>query len=102
MPIAVRGSVHWYDYGPIVGNELSDRHPALIVSNTGLNRRLQVAIALPMSTTTPPDRHLQNYVLIEAAESWASVRQIKSVTQQKLGDKIAQATSADWKKRSKF
>ena len=46
MPHAVRGSVHWYDFGPVIGNELSGRRPALIVSNTKLNRHLSSAIAL--------------------------------------------------------
>ena len=91
MPHAVRGSVHWYDFGPVIGNELSGRRPALIVSNTKLNRHLSSAIALPMSTATPAGRHLQNHVLVGAAESWASVRQIKSVDQRRLGAKMADA-----------
>ena len=95
MPHPVRGSVHRYDFGPIIGNELSGRRPALIVSNTELNHRLSSAIALPMSTTPPAGRHLQNHVFIEAAESWASVRQIKSVDQHRLGAKIADATEPE-------
>ena len=28
MPGALRGNVHWYDYGPVIGAELSDNRPA--------------------------------------------------------------------------
>ena len=95
MPPAIRGSVHWYDFGPLVGNELPGRRPALIISNTDLNRGLPVAIALPMSTSTPSARHLHNHVCIEAAGPWASVRQIKTIDREKLGDKIAEASAIE-------
>ncbi len=98
MPSAARGSVHWYDYGPVVGNELSDVRPALIISSAELNHGLTVAITLPMSSTTPPVRHLRNHVFVESACSWASVRQIKSVDQGRLGDKIGEATSQELEK----
>ena len=91
MPPAVRGSVYWYDFGPVVGNELSSHRPALIISNKELNRRLHVAIAIPMSTTVPPARYLRNHVYIAGSGSWASVRQLKTVDRRKLGDKIAYA-----------
>ena len=98
MPPAIRGSVYWYDFGPLVGNELSGRRPALIISNSDLNRGLPVAIALPMSTSTHSARHLHNHVFIEAAGSWASVRQIKTIDRDKLGDKIAEASTIELEK----
>lgn len=93
MPSAVRGSVHWCDFGPIMGRELSSSRPALIISNTELNRSLSIAITIPMSTTAPPSRHLQNHVFIESADSWASARQIKAVDKRRLGAKIGEATT---------
>lgn len=92
MPSAVRGDVHRYDFGPIVGNELSSYRPALIVSNTEFNRRLSLAIAAPTSTSAPQDRYVMNHVGIESTRSWASARQIKSVEQEKLGAKLGEAT----------
>ena len=44
-----------------------------------------------MSSAAPPGRHLRNHVFIETAESWASVRQIKTIDQSRLGDRIAAA-----------
>ena len=95
MPTPLRGKVHWYDFGPIVGSELSSERPALIISNAALNRTTSVAIAAPLSTTQPPARHLRNHVFIEEAGSWASVRQLKTVNQAELGDELATATPAE-------
>ena len=100
MPTPTRGKVHWYDFGPIVGSELSDERPALIISNSALNHTTTVAIAAPLSTTPPSTRHLRNHVFIEDAASWASVRQIKTVSQQELGDGDRHGNSSRTGKRT--
>ena len=92
MPSAVRGDVRWYDFGPIVGNELSSYRPALIISNAAFNKGTPLAIAVPTSTSAPHDRYVMNHVGIESTGSWASVRQIKSVEKEKLGAKLGEAT----------
>ena len=92
MPSAVRGSVYWCDYDPIVGAELSCHRPALIISHTKLNNDLSAAITFPMSRTTPPVGQVRNHVFVESVRSWASVRQIKSVHQSRLGKEIGEAT----------
>ena len=92
MPAVTRGSVYWCDFGPNVGRELSDSHPALVISNSGLNSNLSTAIVLPMSSTGPADQHLSNHVLIADVNSCASVRQIKSVSEGQLGRKIGDAS----------
>lgn len=95
MPSAVRGDVHWYDFGPVVGNELSSYRPALIISNTEFNKGLSLAIAVPTSTSPPEDRYAMNHVRIESTRSWASVRQIKSVEQERLGARLGEATPGE-------
>ena len=92
MPGALRGNVHWYDYGPVIGAELSDNRPVLVLSNDQINRQLELCITVPMSTAMPDVRFLMNHVRIEEADSWASTRQIKSVQQGLLGDLIARAS----------
>ena len=95
MPTATRGNIFWCDFGPVIGNELSGRRPALVISNTELNHRLSVATVLPMSRTAPSARHLQNHVFIEAANSWASARQAKAIDQTTLGPRFAAAASQE-------
>ena len=95
MPAAVRGSVYWYDFGPIIGRELSETRPALVISNTDLHSNSSAAIVFPMSSAGPEDQHLRNHVLIASVNSWASVRQVKSVIQEQLGDKIGEASPSE-------
>lgn len=94
MPPVVQGSVHWYDYGPIVGNELSGRRPALVISTSRLNHNstIPVVLTLPVSSSEPSPRHLRNPVFVESIGSWASVRQIKSAEKSRLGDKLGDAS----------
>ena len=92
MPGALRGNVHWYDYGPVIGAELSDNRPALVISNDLTNRQLELCITVPMSTAMPDVRSRRHHIRIEEADSWASTRQIKSVHQGLLGDLIARAS----------
>ena len=98
MPPALRGSIHRYDFGPSVGHELSGHRPALIVSNTELNRNLTLAVAMPTSRTPPRESQHNNHTPLEDTGSWASVRQIKSVQQGRLGERIGEATpeELDW------
>ena len=92
MPPAAQGDVHWYDYGPVIGAELSGHRPALIISNDDVNRNLGVAITLPMSTATPAERFRRQHVFISAADSWASGRQVKTAAQNRLGAVIGRAS----------
>ena len=55
MPPARQGDIHWYQFGPVIGAELSDHRPALIMSGDDVNRELEMAIALPTSTTMPAE-----------------------------------------------
>ena len=92
MPNAIRGNVYDYDYGDIIGKELSACRRALIISTDNWNTKLHAAISLPTSEHAPPDRYVYNHVEIADAGSWASVRQIKSIDKQKLGRYRGRAT----------
>ena len=53
----MQGNIHWYDFGPVIGNELSGHHPALIISSDDLNHTLATVTTLPLSRTMPSERH---------------------------------------------
>ena len=95
MATALRGHIHWHDYGPVIGAELSGNRPALIISNSLLNHRLTTAITVPTSRTEPHQRFQRQHVWLNESESYASARQIKSVFQDNLGDFIGQASSEE-------
>ena len=92
MPIARQGDIHWYNFGPVIGAELSSLRPALVISNDDFNRAFGVAIALPMSSTMPAEIHRRQHIYISASNSWASAWQMKSVDRDKLGDRIGKAS----------
>ena len=92
MPHARQGDIHWYDFGPVIGAELSGRRPALIISNDAFNRAFGVAIALPMSRTMPAQENRRQHVHIAASDSWASAWQIKSIDQARLDGRIGRAS----------
>ena len=95
MATGLRGHIHWHDYGPVTGTELSGNRPALIISNSTLNQRLNTAITVPTSRSEPPQRFRRQHVWLNESESYASARQIKSVPQEELGDLIGRASNEE-------
>ncbi len=86
MPSIRQGDIHDYEFGPVIGAELSGQRPALIVSTNEFNGRYGTAIALPMSSTMPAERYrTRQHVYISDTDSWASTRQVKVVRQRRLG-----------------
>ena len=86
MPSIRQGDIHDYDFGPVIGAELSGRRPALIISTDEFNGSYGTTIAVPMSRTMPAERYrTRQHVYISDTDSWASTRQIKAVHQRRLG-----------------
>ena len=93
MPSARQGDIHDYDFGPVIGAELSGRRPTLIISNNEFNESYGTAIALPMSSSMPAERYrTRQHVYVADAGSWASTRQVRAVHQRRLGAVMAQAS----------
>ena len=93
MPSARQGDIHDYDFGPVIGAELSGRRPALIISNNEFNERFGAAIALPMSSAMPDERYrTRQHVYIAGVGSWASTRQVRAVQQRRLGTIMGRAS----------
>ena len=88
-----QGDIHDYEFGPVIGAELSGRRPALIISTDEFNGSYGMAIALPMSTTMPAERYrTRQHVYIADTSSWASTRQVKAVHQRRLGAIMGRAS----------
>ena len=93
MPSARQGDIHDYDFGPVIGAELSGRRPALIISNNGFNEGFGTAIVLPMSSSMPAERYrTRQHVYIAGSGSWASTRQVRAVHQRRLGSLMGRAS----------
>lgn len=93
MPRIRQGDIHDYDFGPVIGAELSGRRPALIISSDVFNEHYRTAIALPTSTAMPAERYrARQHVYIADIDSWASTRQVKAVRQGRLGAVMGRAS----------
>lgn len=93
MPRVRQGDIHDYDFGPVIGAELSGRRPALIISSDVFNEHYRTAIVLPMSTTMPAQRYrARQRVYIADTDSWPSTRQVKAVHQSRLGAVMGRAS----------
>ena len=89
---ALRGRVFRYNFGPVIGAELSGQRAALIISGDDVNQAHQYYVALPTSTSMPDVGRRQQHIYINAANTWAATQQIKSVHQANLGEFIGLAS----------
>ena len=94
MPNARQGDIHWHDFGPVIGAELSSRRPALVISNDDFNSspEYDVAMVIPTSSTMPAYTHSDQHVFIAASGSWASAWQVKATDRDQLDGFVGQAT----------
>ena len=93
MPRIRQGDIHDYDFGPVIGAELSGRRPALIISSDVFNEHYRTAISLPMSTAMPAERYrARQHIYIADTDSWVSTRQVKAVRQSRLGAVMGRAS----------
>ena len=95
MPNPLQGDIRWYDFGPVCGTELSGHRPAPVLSNDSINRQLAVAIAVPTSTSMPPEPYRSRHVFIARTTSWASTGQLKAVSKERLGDLLGTASQGE-------
>ena len=88
-----QGDIHDYDFGPVIGAELSGRRPALIISTDVFNEHYRTAISLPMSTAMPAERYRsRQHIYIADTDSWASTRHVKAVQQRRWEAVIGRAS----------
>ena len=79
MARITQGAVYRCNFEPIVGRELSGTRRALVLSSDELHGLTPVAIVAPTSGREPPNDVTSWHRPIAESESWASVRQVKTV-----------------------
>ena len=94
----LRGEIYWADLNPVRGNEQAGHRPVLIISENIFNERSGTVIAL--SITSQPQRagfpltfHLGKRELPK--ESWVKISQIRTLSVERLGNKLGQITSGE-------
>jgi mRNA interferase MazF len=90
-----RGSVYWINLEPASPPELGKVRPAIIVSNSVYNERLESVVVVPLSTRAPEIWPLRLRVAAPGLQaSFAVIPGIRQVSTARLHELIGQTTAA--------
>ena len=90
-----RGDVYWVDFDPTPGSEIQKTRPAVIVSATGANYRLDRVQVVPLTSNI--SRVYPSEVIVEADGrlSKALANQIRTVAKERLGRRMGALSPSD-------
>ena len=91
MARILRGEIRWANLNPTLGHEQSGLRPVLILSNDIFNERMQIVIAVAL-TSKQPRFGFPLALEIDCAElpkkSWALMGQIRTLSAERIGKKL--------------
>ena len=91
MARILRGEIRWANLNPTSGHEQSGLRPVLILSNDVFNERMQVVIAIAL-TSKQPRFGFPLALEIDSAElskkSWALMGQVRTLSAERIGKKM--------------
>ena len=86
-----RGSVYWINLEPASPPELGKVRPAIVVSNSVYNERLESVVVVPLSTRAPEIWPLRLRVALPGLQvSFAVIAGIRQVSKARLHELIGQ------------
>lgn len=98
MAAVLRGEIYWADLDPTLGSEQAGRRPVLVLSETVFNARSGTVIAVALTSQEPRASFPLTLELGGAGlpkRSWAKISQIRTLSVQRLGSKLGEATAEE-------
>jgi mRNA interferase MazF len=98
MASILRGEVYWADLDPTLGHEQSGRRPVLILSEDVFNARSGTVIAVALTSQEPRAAFPLTLEIIGSGfpkRSWVKISQIRTLSVQRLGNKMGDATAEE-------
>lgn len=95
MASILRGEVYWAELDPTPGSEQSGKQPALILSEDVFNARSGTVIAVALTSLEPRASFPLTLPICGSGfpkRSWAKISQIRTLSVQRLGHKLGEAT----------
>jgi mRNA interferase MazF len=95
MARILRGDIHWAELNPVRGREQAGMRPVLVLSADVFNERSGTVIAVALTSQEPRAGFPLTLELSSAAlpkRSWAKISQIRTLSTERLGAKLARAT----------
>jgi mRNA interferase MazF len=91
MARILRGEIRWANLNPTLGHEQSGLRPVLVLSNDVFNERMQIVIAIAL-TSKQPSFGFPLSLEIDSAElpkkSWALMGQVRTLSVERIGKKL--------------
>jgi mRNA interferase MazF len=101
MARILRGEVRWADLNPVRGHEQSGHRPVLILSHDIFNARSGTVIAVAL-TSQPQKAGFPLTLELKVPEfrkpTWAKISQIRTLSVERIGKRLARIPPADVKK----
>jgi mRNA interferase MazF len=94
----LRGDVRWAELDPVRGREQAGRRPVLVLSHDVFNDRSGTVIALALTSQEPRAGFpltLESKAVGLAKRSWIKVSQIRTLSVDRLGARIARASEEE-------
>ena len=98
MARILRGQIRWADLNPARGHEQSGQRPVLILSHDIFNARSGTVIAVALASHAHKAGYPLTLVLEVAAlrkPMWAKISQIRTLSVQRIGKRLARIPAAD-------
>lgn len=95
MAAILRGGIHWADLDPTHGREQSGRRPVLVLSEDVFNARSGTVIAVALTSQEPSAGFPLTTEIVGTGlpkRSWAKISQIRTLSVQRLGARLGEAT----------
>jgi mRNA interferase MazF len=90
-----RYEIRWVALDPARGAEMAKTRPAVIVSLDALNARLQTVTVCPLTSQLHPTWRTRLSVRIGRRDAEIAVDQIRTVSKNRIGDKLGALRDAD-------
>ena len=98
MAAVLRGEIYWAELDPTLGHEQSGRRPVLILSEDIFNARSGTVIAVAITSQEPRAGYPLTLEILGVGlpkRSWVKISQIRTLSVQRLGSKLGEATAED-------
>ncbi len=98
MASVLRGEVYWADLDPTQGHEQSGRRPVLVLSKNVFNARSGTVIAVALTSQEPRASFPLTLEITGTGfpkRSWVKISQIRTLSIQRLGAKLGEATEQE-------
>lgn len=91
-----RGSVFWVNLEPATPPEFGKVRPAVVISNSTYNVRLDSVVVAPLSTKTPEIWPLRVQVAFpKSKRSFAIIPGVRQVSKERLHERIGDVSAGD-------